>query len=450
MSERGKHLIWLIGLALVVRIIFRFLYDPLLFHDSADYLELARMILSGDFSGYNGARTPLYSLLLAAAGTEFATVALLQTGMGLLIVVMLYYIFSRAGRSNLLGFFAALAYALNPSQMVFEISLLSETLSVFLLVACFLCLVKALDNPKGLHWWLLLGLGTGLGALARPVFQLFVPVFCIAAAVGYYLNSGRRLVPSLAAALLVLLPSLALIGGWSQFNYRHTGWFTLSTLAGFNLTNHTGKFMERAPDEYAQIRDIYLEHRSEVIASKGTSASTIWHAMDDLRERTGEDWATLSKKFLALSVRLIAENPGAYALSTAKSFVIFWLPTWYAEPGGYLTRVRHSSSAEVLMLFSYGLVHTFLLFVFWSYPLLCRLPRWREQLPRFGMLYAVIYFSTFALAFAQAAVEYGENARYKTPVEPLLLGVAVCVVVHWMAWQGYQAGRRDEVRDVNI
>ncbi len=442
MSERIKHIIWLLGLAVVARVIFRLLYSPLLFHDSADYLELASMILSGDFSGYNGARTPLYPLLLAAAGTELATVALLQTGLGLLIVMMLYYLFSGLTKSNLLGFFAALAYALNPSQMVFEISMLSETLSVFLLVACFLCLVNALENPRRFYWWLLLGLGAGLGALARPISQIFLPVFCIAAAVGYYLNSAKKIAPSLAAVLLVLLPAVTLIGGWSRFNHSHTGWFTLSTLAGFNLTNHTGKFIERAPDEYAEIRDIYLEHRSVIIARKGTSASTIWYAIDDLQERTGLDWTTLSRRFLGLSIQLIAENPGQYLRSSAKSFVIFWLPTWYAEPGGYLTRVRSSSPAEVIFLFCCGLVHTFLLLVFWSYPLLCRLPKWREQLPRFSLPYAAVYCATFALAVAQAMMEYGENARFKTPVEPLVLGIAVCVVVHWMAWQGYQAGRQ--------
>ena len=142
---------------------------------------------------------------------------------------------------------------------------------------------------------------------------------------------------------------------------------------------------------------------------------------------------------------MIKQHPGRYIASAAKSFAIFWLPTWYAEPGGYLSRVRKSSPVEVLFLFNYGLVHTFLLGVFWLYPLVCFFPKLREQVPRFNISYAAIYLATFALAVAQAMVEFGENARYKTVVEPLITGVAVCVVVHWIVWQGYQAAKRGEM-----
>ena len=290
MRERARHIIWLLLAAVAARLMFRMLYGPLFFDDSSDYLELASMILSGDFSGYNGARTPLYPLLLAASGGEFATVVLVQMGLGLLSVVMLYYTFARASGSNVMSFFATLVFALYPSQLVFENSLLSETLSVFLTIASFLCLVIALDSPRKFQWWLLLGIAAGLGALARPVSQVFLPVFIIVTLVGCYRGSKKKIVLPLVAAVLVLAPSLAIIGGWSWFNQRQTGWFTLSTLAGFNLTNHTGKFIEQAPDKYADIRDIYLKHRSRVMARKGTSASTIWHAMDDLKKQTGQDW----------------------------------------------------------------------------------------------------------------------------------------------------------------
>ena len=51
-------------------------------------------------------------------------------------------------------------------------------------------------------------------------------------------------------------------------------------------------------------------------------------------------FAELSGQFGEMSLDLIAAHPGRYLASVAKSAVVFWLPTWYAEKGGFLARIR--------------------------------------------------------------------------------------------------------------
>ena len=63
--------------------------------------------------------------------------------------------------------------------------------------------------------------------------------------------------------------------------------FSLTTMTGYHLVQHTGYYFEDVPDEYAEIRDIYLDFRDARIEERGSQGNTIWDAIPVIMEATG-------------------------------------------------------------------------------------------------------------------------------------------------------------------
>ena len=431
MSGERNKIIWLLVAAFVARLAFALIFDPFIFRDSHDYLQLARIIGSGDYSGYNGARTPLYPLVILLFDFNVHTVVIFQFFLGLLITLVIYQSFKRIFASSTIGFAAGLSYALNPSQLVFEYALLTETAATALISFSFFAFIISLKKGCSPRLVLLVGTLGSLAALTKPLFQFLPLLLSLLIACFYYFNVERRLFGALTRFSLVILPALVILGGWSLFNYERTGSFAVTTLTGFNLSNHTGAFIEFAPEEYAQIREIYLEHRRLVLKETGTSSMTILKALDDLQARTGLSFAELSRRFMDMSIYLVCHHPARYLRSAAKSFVIFWLPTWYAGRGGWLAVVRHGTEpAQRPFLIFYGAIHISCMLTFIIFPFLFAFSRRIREYSMGKFEIFTIYAIVFAAAPLQALIEYGENARYKQPVEPLIIALAVSILLH--------------------
>jgi len=430
MSGERKLIIWLLVAGCLARTAFLLLYDPLFFNDSNDYLQLARIIASGDFSGYNGARTPLYPLIIILFNFNIQALVIFQFGLGLLISLIIYQSFKQIFASSQIGFATGLSYALNPSQIVFEYALLTETVVTVLICLSFFAFIVALRKDGNPWLALLVGILSSSAALTKPLFQFLPLLFSLIFACFFYFKIERKLSRALTGFALVILPACLILGGWSFFNYNKTGTFAVTTLAGFNLSNHTGAFIEYAPEQYGQIKEIYLQHRRIVQQRTGTSSMTIWKALDDLQVRTGLSFAELSSQFTDLSIYLIYHYPVRYLRSAAKSFVIFWLPTWYAGRAGWLAIVRHGMEpSQRPFLIFYGAIHLVCMLTFWAFPFLFLFSRRIRKCFRFKVEILTVYAILFVLAPLQALFEYGENARYKQPVEPLIIALAVSVLL---------------------
>ncbi len=415
-----RDLYRLLGAALAVRLLCALVCPVLTYVDSAGYFELAGRIAGWDWTGWRGERTPLYPLLLLTAGRDPQVVVLLQAGLGVATAVLLWRVFRELSGSARPALAAALAFALNPSQLLFERSLLSESLCTFLVALTFLLFLQGLRRERG--WWPAAGAAAGLAALARPPLAL-LPLLAALWAGGALWRAGQGTRIAAGGVLLVLLPALALLGGWSAFNQRHTGYFGLTTLPGFNLTNHTGAFLEQAQGEDRELAEIYLAHRAQVERRSGTWAMTIWQAIPELERQTGLSYPELSRRFLRLSLRLIREHPGQYLRTVGRAAVYFWLPTWYDGRGGWVDLVKRGQWRERLLLGVYGALHAAAMLLFLALPIAALLRRPLRKLftPGVSLIYAVV-LSAWAV---QALMEFGENARYKQSLEPLVIGVAL-------------------------
>lgn len=189
-EKRHKQaLILLFALAIVIRVIYlleyRFhspFYDFLLL-DSEVYTRGAKAIASGDWLGsevFYGA--PLYPYLLAVIyrflSDEYLLVHLLQSGIGLLSLWLLYSIARRAfnRRTGLIAVVVALFY---PTLIFYETKIMATTVSVFLSLLVILWLLKTRDNPTPKNW-VIGGVLFGISVLTRPaglLFLFFIPVW---------------------------------------------------------------------------------------------------------------------------------------------------------------------------------------------------------------------------------------------------------------------------------
>jgi len=254
-------------------------------------------------------------------------------------------------------------------------------------------------------------------ALTRPFFLVVLPVFFLFAAFRFRkskqgLRGGMRPVALLAGA------ALTPVFIWSALVYAVTGTFAPTSLTGFNLTQHSGAFMEHADPDYSPLPEIYLRHRAQVLAESGAHSMTIWSAYPEMLDATGLTFAQLSRRLTEMSIDLFARYPSLYAQTAWQGWKRFWSPTLYWMPDQLIYSVTQAPLNQLWKLQELALHNASLLFLL----LIPTGAVWLRQRPGEEWL-AVAVIS--AASIGQAMTELGENARYAAPFQPLLLMVVI-------------------------
>jgi hypothetical protein len=202
-------------------------------------------------------------------------------------------------------------------------------------------------------------------------------------------------------------------------NKSTLNYFGLSTLLGFNLTNHSGGFIEYAPP--SPLRDIYLKYRAQRMSESGGHSFTIFEAANEMQEQTGLSPTDLSRELARISVNLFIAHPILYASSVARAWWSFWAVPNYWRLNQFsdavtATQFQRAWRWEQLvlramnLLFVVGACALAAIFVF-------RRPPSSRTLIFLGVLASVV----LSASLGQAIVEYGENPRYSVPTQPLVL-----------------------------
>ncbi len=435
----------LLLLCAAVRVVVLVYYPLQRFPDSGGYTEMAQWIGNLDFTQYLGKRAPGYPLFLLMGGSDLG-VHLLQSILGIAITLLLYSLTIRQTGSRAAAFLVAVCYTIRPNLIQYESYVLTETLSVLLLVLSFWLYdrVRAGGRYPG-PTLLALGLVTGLAALTRPMFAILLPIYlCLLIRHRLFAKRAEALDPALrpgatgSTIALFGAVSFILITGWCAVNLIALDYFGLTTFAGLNLTNHSGGFIEKAPEKWGVIRDIYLKHREQQVARTGTHAMTIFSSADEMEEATGYGFVRLSKELTSMSLYLFIHYPQRYLMSVGKSWLRFWIP---GEPRHIRMLMTGEGKpymwARVVEMPIFGVVNAlFLVLVAAEGISLVR--RKRRLAPGLdGAAVAVI----LAGSVVQAMVEYGENFRYAVPFNPLMVYVVVCYL-----WARFGRGGAGEVK----
>ncbi|MEA1997560.1 MAG: hypothetical protein U9N45_07960, partial [Gemmatimonadota bacterium] len=106
---------------------------------------------------------------------------------------------------------------------------------------------------------------------------------------------------------------------------------------------------------------------------------------------------------------------------------------WYAGRFGIRAVMQGDSTVSKAIAFPYALFHVAAMALFLVYPMLWIIfPGIRDrELLRLETVF--IYCLVLSTAFIQALVQYSENPRFKTSVEPLIICMAVWIAIKFFA-----------------
>lgn len=415
----------------------------ILWPDSSLFLSSARSILEGGPYRYNSAKTPLYSLFLAAFmafGETHATgfaVILVQHLLGLASTAI-FYVVARQVFDRKVAFFSSLLFSAHALLLFYEASVLSEILFVFLAAVLLHQALRVLSDPTPGRA-ALVGLLCAMGTLTRPVAQGFV--VCIMAVV-LFTWGRRRARQALTAAALMAVTFAAAVLPWMYVNSRNYGHWGVSLGGGFGLFIRV--FESDRLDPVADTRAPQVKEALEwVRAHEGNS----YHVRSRLRSLHRYSSLDLDRGMFTLAFETVRANPWAYTVNSARNWGRHLLSERAdvhlcpGDTGPYLCSSRTTGKSTkmfpnvpaegrrplkeaIASWFSHGYTRMQVLVPLAFLGMLLSL--FSKGMPRAQvilLIVAVLYFTG-----VPALIQWPEE-RYRLPVDPLLFMFAVSGVI---------------------
>ena len=455
--------VWVVCIVgVITRLSMVFLYRPVAYSDTPSYRRLAEAVQKG-FANYDGTRTPGYPVFLALVGSD-QRVWLVQLLFGFSTTLLLFYMGWKLTDKPWIGGLIALSHTLNLGQLFFESSLLTESLTTFLLVLTLAGGLIWLFYPKNRRLWLAfaVGLTSTLTLLVRPLF-IYLPFFVLIFLwIGLRLNYSSENAndevenkgtqqpsvvkqPHWQYGITFTLPVVILLGGWLTFIHARFGDWSLTTMTGYHLIQHTGNYFEYVPDEYASLRDTYIQYRDAHIAQYGTQTNTIWEAIPEMSRVSGYNFYDLSRVLARISIQLVLNHPILYIKSAISGWWMFWRTAvyWSADAlrvPGLAGGVSIVIQIQRGILFFVNLVFIFssLYFALTEFLAVLHQGRYQDRLrssvpaqQAYSWLLLVIIWSASIL---QTLLDHGDNPRFLIPLQSL--------VVLWVALYFYHLANK--------
>jgi hypothetical protein len=420
---------WLISLTLLAgaeRILLYYLYRPVSYNDTATYRRLAAQVTLG-WDHFEASRMPGYPFFLSRVGSD-EHVYLAQLTLGLLTTLLFFYIGWRVSGKGWFGGLAALSYTLNLQQVLIEADLLTEPLTTFFLALALAGMAWLLFSDKRHPIWkvvlggLWIGSATGAAILMRANY-LFLPFWAAFAAILLWRVDPHIRLP---AGISMGLVGLAVIGMWMAYVHRDYHMWSLSTVDGYHLMNHSGVFFEYVPDQYAALRDTFLQYRAAQIAQTGSPGNTIWNAIPALEKVSGLGFFDLSRLLEKISIQLILKHPGLYLRDVLLGWVAFWKAPVHWAVSQQETALQAAIREGIIFLDRGAVVLANLAFLLGSLLLVSRPTR---RILHMDVFWWFILGTIWLTSVIQALLEYGDNPRYSVSVQTWI----VMIVLWWIA-----------------
>lgn len=403
----------IIIVSLFIRLIIIALYQHItIFPDSADYIELAKRLLSFDLKGYEGQRSPGYPLLLSFANTNLYIIVIFQSILGIITNIYIYKICLILNLRNNIALILTLLLVCYIPTIFFEYAILTESLTLFIVTISFYILFQLLKqyNPNT-KYYLFLSISIAFLVLIKP-FYIYLSIVVFIPLLFHHINEKISFSKIL---FIIIFPTIIFIS-WSTVNKSNTGHFTSTTYYGFNIAQNCVSFAENTSEEYKEIGSIYAKYREKNDSSKYEIAMTIWEAYPELKEKTGLSFPDLSNKLYNYSVVTIKMNPIAYLKQVAISWVDFWKTSLYWEYDSFV--IPHSNLVLKYICYTERIILQLIKLLF-----ICFIPIHLFAFLRKRKLSAQLIISLVILtaSILQALVTYGTNSRFSFPFEMLIV-----------------------------
>lgn len=387
----------------------------LLVGDSDSYIFLAEKMKDFDFTGYNGERSPGYPLLIFLASGSLQLTVVYQHLLGIIASVFIYKSLLNFNLTSKLSLWITLFSQCFFNVYFFETAILTETLSLFLIVLVFYAFSKKFLENTSFRTDLVFGLLLGFLTLVKP-FYAFIPFVFYT----FIVLREKRISYILNKRIIILLFPLMAYFGWSYVNKLNTGYFTSTTYFGLNLAQNCVFFAERTPEKYKWIGIPYAKHR-EILISNGESnpSMAIWSAYNegeyDYRKMP---FADLSGELGNYAIQTIQQNPKEYLNQVVtRSWFDFWRPTlpYYEDKidpdKKPVLQKLWFIQRKIFNLIKFGFlllvpVYTFIFF--------------KNRKVTAELVAVTLVFSVSVL---QGLITYGTNSRYSFPFEFIMIAI---------------------------
>lgn len=412
--------LYLLCYAILIRVLVLIFYNGYsIFPDSEAYIELGQRLSGLDLNNYSGKRTPGYPAIIALLNSNLTFVKIFQLLLGIISTFLLFDLVKRETQSNFVGFLAAVFTTSFVHFVFFEVAILTETVSLFLLLLSFWliktkeCLSVEVKNV----YIIILSIVFAYLFLTRPMF-IYLPI-------GFFLyflvkNLRVNIKKALIKSTFILLFPLISFYSWSSLNEKNIGVFGSTYFLGFNLTQTATPFFELVPDEKKEIRDILLKHRDSIAKLPNKNiAMSIWAAHDELLQQTKLTPPQLSKNLGEISIDLFKEHPNLYLRQVTISWLHFWKESILWKPA----QIKSSLLKNILMglwlyIQQWAAIGLSVLFIYFSLKHLFRFMKHGLKKFDFNLFIILIVLSG---SIAQAMITYGSNDRFSFPYFPLII-----------------------------
>jgi hypothetical protein len=229
-----------------------------------------------------------------------------------------------------------------------------------------------------------------------------------------------------------LVPVALLLGGWLTFVHNRFGNWTLTTMTGYHLIQHTGNFFEYVPDEYAALRDTYIKYRDAHIAQFGTQTNTIWAAIPEMSRVSGYGFYNLSRVLTLISIQLILKHPFLFIKSAISGWWLFWrAPVYWSADAFHIASLgvgfKYAIQFQRPVVFFINLVFIFTSF---SFALIEFLSAIRHKPPPAPIRFThptphafmwMLLGNIWITSILQTLLDHGDNPRFLVPLQSLVV-----------------------------
>jgi hypothetical protein len=309
---------FVVGAAAALRATFYHFYQPGTVSDSDWFLRYLQFHIYGQ-PGSRGIVYPIFTTLWEPSrDTLFAAQFFLGVISGVLALLLLRS-FKRASRWDIL--WALLATSL-PVLIGMETIVLSESLSLFLILSALLALRGLMENPRsGIA---VAGLGCWCAMLyhTKPQFGFVIPLCAIAMAFPAWwpTENGRAAV---RRTVRFLVPVAALQVLAMTLNFTSGNFLGTSSMLGYSVFNHGQQYLSCPPvDADPRVR-FYCDARAALGPNAATTSYTAWVIYPAIHQ-LNEPFYRVTEDYLRLSLHVIAQHPARYPTQVLTSFIDFW------------------------------------------------------------------------------------------------------------------------------
>lgn len=420
LKDLKTQLFIILFLGLSSRLFAWILYYPVTYPDSDWYISGAENISKLTWTWVNGARAPGYSTFILLCGFELLNVYTAQLIIGIINAFLLFVLFREISPNTNFGLIAGLISLFNPNQFLFEALILSETVATFLLFLTLVLIVKCRLRMLSI---VIISVTTALLILTRPLF-LYLPILFVA----IYLNQNNTYQHNWIKAKLVLAYVFCLalcIGPIIYLNKAHNGFPGITSLLGFNLINHATEYIESAPAEYEKQKQLIINQRDMQTRMGLKPSFAIYHVYNDSLFDVNKNINAASKMLLRMAMKTILNDPYGYLRVSLNGLIDFWKPSFQYHGFHW-----HKYSKYILYIISFCMFLSYVGLFFG--PIASVLFQSGGSSTFYNKQIIFLYSVVMSGWIVTSLIDYGENARYKSPFDSIALVLGIMAIYNYL------------------